>query len=124
MGSSPIGDTIRSVGREVRRRSAKPLTQVQILYRPQIRVCSSVGRALVSKTSCRWFEPIQACNWERRIAAIAADCKSALFRVHRFESYRSHNKLSFGVTAARLVLVQKFEVRILEGQQWFHSLIG
>ena len=25
-------------------------------------VCSSVGRALFSKSRCRWFEPIQACK--------------------------------------------------------------
>ena len=30
-------------------------------------------------------------NWGYRIAAIAADCKSALIRVHRFESYYPHN---------------------------------
>ncbi len=28
--------------------------------------------------------------WEHRIVAIAADCKSALIRVHRFESFCSH----------------------------------
>ena len=38
-------------------------------------------------------------NWEYRIAAIAADCKSALIRVRRFESYYSHN-WNFGIAGA------------------------
>ena len=31
-------------------------------------------------------------NWLSRIAAIAADCKSALFGVHKFESCLGHSK--------------------------------
>ena len=60
-----------------------------------------------------------------RIAAIAADCKSAPLRVRWFESICRHKLvfdvlesiLSCGVTAAHLVLVQIIEVRILAGQQ-------
>ena len=33
------------------------------------------------------------------------------------DGLKKKNKLSFGVTAAHLVLVQRIEVRILEGQQ-------
>lgn len=36
-------------------------------------------------------------TWEYRIVAIAADCKSALFRVHRFESFCSHYTWELGV---------------------------
>ena len=36
-------------------------------------------------------------NWERRLAAMTGHCKCPLFRVHRFESCRSHkNKCNGG----------------------------
>ncbi len=52
---------------------------------------SSIGRVSSFQVeSCR-FESYIFYNWEYRIAAIAADCKSALIRVQWFESTYSHN---------------------------------
>lgn len=55
--------------------------------------------------------------------AIATDCKSVLIRVRRFESSRSHTKLSDGVTAAQEFLELFVLVRIQVGQQWFYGVM-